>query len=208
MLFGPAYKGIPLAAAVAIALAQRAAISPLLSIARRPRITARGGSIVGAALKGRVLIVDDVISAGTSVRESVELIRDAGATPAGVLIALDRMERAGRTLGGPGGGTRLWHPRHRSRDLTTFWRFSKSSPFLPSIAKPSSLPADLASPKVHFRWPSGRSQPAGCSGQPLLLPTRPLRPSGLCRRFRNNAADDRIAFSIRRATSSREVDAP
>ena len=93
MLFGPAYKGIPLAAAVAIALAQRGRNLPFAFNRKESKDHGEGGSIVGAALKGRVLIVDDVISAGTSVRESVELIRDAGATPAGVLIALDRMEK-------------------------------------------------------------------------------------------------------------------
>ena len=93
MLFGPAYKGIPLVAATAIALAQRGKNFPFAYNRKEAKDHGEGGSIVGAPLSGRVLIVDDVISAGTSVRESVELIRAAGAIPAGVLIALDRQER-------------------------------------------------------------------------------------------------------------------
>ena len=93
MLFGPAYKGIPLVAAIAMALAQRGRNHPFAFNRKEAKDHGEGGSIVGAPLAGRVLIVDDVISAGTSVRESVELIRAAGATPAGVLIALDRQER-------------------------------------------------------------------------------------------------------------------
>jgi orotate phosphoribosyltransferase len=93
MLFGPAYKGIPLVAAISVALAQRGRNLPFAFNRKEAKDHGEGGSIVGAPLAGRVLIVDDVISAGTSVRESVEIIRAAGATPAGVLIALDRMER-------------------------------------------------------------------------------------------------------------------
>ena len=93
MLFGPAYKGIPLVAAVAVALAQRGRNFPFAFNRKEAKDHGEGGSIVGAPLAGRVLILDDVISAGTSVRESVNLIRAAGATPAGVLIALDRQER-------------------------------------------------------------------------------------------------------------------
>jgi orotate phosphoribosyltransferase len=93
MLFGPAYKGIPLVAAIAIVLAQHGKNFPFAYNRKEAKDHGEGGSIVGAPLSGRVLIVDDVISAGTSVRESVELIRAAGATPAGVLIALDRQER-------------------------------------------------------------------------------------------------------------------
>ena len=93
MLFGPAYKGIPLVAAIAIALAQRGQNFPFAFNRKEAKDHGEGGNIVGAPLQGRVLIVDDVISAGTSVRESVELICAAGATPAGVLIALDRQER-------------------------------------------------------------------------------------------------------------------
>ena len=93
MLFGPAYKGIPLVATITMALAQRGRNFPFAYNRKEAKDHGEGGSIVGAPLRGRVLIVDDVISAGTSVRESVDLIRNAGATPAGVLIALDRQER-------------------------------------------------------------------------------------------------------------------
>jgi orotate phosphoribosyltransferase len=92
-LFGPAYKGITLAATAAIALAQKGHNLPFSFNRKEAKDHGEGGTIVGAALAGRVLIVDDVITAGTSVRESVELIRANGAEPAGVLIALDRMER-------------------------------------------------------------------------------------------------------------------
>ena len=92
-LFGPAYKGIPLGAAVAVELARRGRNVPFAYNRKEAKDHGEGGSIIGAPLAGRVLIIDDVISAGTSVRESVELIRAAGATPCGVVIALDRMER-------------------------------------------------------------------------------------------------------------------
>ena len=93
VLFGPAYKGIPLAASIVIALAAMGRSVPFAFNRKEAKDHGEGGTVVGAALTGRVLIVDDVISAGTSVRESVELIRGAGAAPAGVVIALDRMER-------------------------------------------------------------------------------------------------------------------
>ncbi len=92
-LFGPAYKGIPLAASVAIAFAGAGRNLPYSYNRKEAKDHGEGGSVVGAQLEGRILIVDDVISAGTSVRESVELIRAAGAIPCGVAIALDRMER-------------------------------------------------------------------------------------------------------------------
>ena len=92
-LFGPAYKGIPLVAASALALARAGRNLPFAFNRKEIKDHGEGGGIIGAPLTGRVLIVDDVISAGTSVRESVELIRAAGATPCGVVIALDRMER-------------------------------------------------------------------------------------------------------------------
>ncbi|OWT59072.1 orotate phosphoribosyltransferase [Candidimonas nitroreducens] len=99
MLFGPAYKGIPLAAATAIALANHPARAgrdvPYAYNRKEAKDHGEGGSLVGAPLAGRVVIIDDVITAGTSVRESVDIIRHAGAQPAAVLIALDRMERAG-----------------------------------------------------------------------------------------------------------------
>ncbi len=93
VLFGPAYKGIPLVAGTAIALAVRGRNLPYCYNRKEAKDHGEGGTLVGAPLQGRVLIVDDVISAGTSVRESVDLIRAAGAIPAGVLIALDRQER-------------------------------------------------------------------------------------------------------------------
>jgi len=93
MLFGPAYKGIPLVAAVAIALADAGRNVSYSFNRKEAKDHGEGGNVIGAPLAGRVLIVDDVISAGTSVRESVELIQHAGATPCGVAIALDRMER-------------------------------------------------------------------------------------------------------------------
>jgi orotate phosphoribosyltransferase len=94
MLFGPAYKGIALAAATAIALADHHGRDlPWAYNRKEAKDHGEGGNLVGAPLKGRVLIVDDVMTAGTAVRESLALIRAAGAEPAGVLIALDRQER-------------------------------------------------------------------------------------------------------------------
>ncbi len=94
MLFGPAYKGIPLAVATAIALADHHHRDVPYAFNRKEAKThGEGGTVVGAPLKGKVLIIDDVISAGTSVRESVAIIDAQGATPAGVVIALDRQER-------------------------------------------------------------------------------------------------------------------
>lgn len=95
MLFGPAYKGITLASATAVALAQSGRNLPFAFNRKEAKDHGEGGTIVGAPLAGRVVIIDDVISAGTSVRESVELIRAHGAEPSGVLISLDRMERGG-----------------------------------------------------------------------------------------------------------------
>lgn len=92
MLYGPAYKGIPLAAGTAIALAETGHNVPYCFNRKEAKDHGEGGSTVGAPLQGRVLIIDDVISAGTSARESIALIRAAGATPCGMVIALDRME--------------------------------------------------------------------------------------------------------------------
>jgi orotate phosphoribosyltransferase len=94
MLFGPAYKGITLAAAIAIELARLGRNVPYAYNRKEAKDHGEGGSLVGAPVRGRVLIVDDVISAGTSVRESIAMINAAGATPAGVAIALDRQEKA------------------------------------------------------------------------------------------------------------------
>jgi orotate phosphoribosyltransferase len=94
MLFGPAYKGIPLVTATAAALAERHELNvPFAFNRKEPKDHGEGGAIVGGPLQGRVLIVDDVITAGTAIRESIDLIRAAGAHPAGVLLALDREER-------------------------------------------------------------------------------------------------------------------
>lgn len=100
VLFGPAYKGIPLAAATSIALAAQSGRDTAYAFNRKEiKDHGEGGLIVGSPLAGRILIIDDVITAGTSVRESVQIIRDAGAEPAGVVIALDRQEqgREGRS---------------------------------------------------------------------------------------------------------------
>jgi len=94
MLFGPAYKGIPLVSAVAIALAEHHARDlPYAFNRKEAKDHGEGGNIVGSALSGRVLIIDDVITAGTAVRESFDILRAAGATAAGVVISLDRQER-------------------------------------------------------------------------------------------------------------------
>ena len=98
LLFGPAYKGIPLAAAVAIALADAGRNTGYSFNRKEAKDHGEGGSVIGAPLAGRVLIIDDVISAGTSVRESVNLIRSSNAVPCGVAIALDRMERGAGAL--------------------------------------------------------------------------------------------------------------
>ncbi|HUX91646.1 MAG TPA: orotate phosphoribosyltransferase [Gallionellaceae bacterium] len=92
MIYGPAYKGIPLAAGTAIALSDMGRNVPYCFNRKEAKDHGEGGNTVGATLQGRVLIIDDVISAGTSVRESIELINAAGATPSAVVIALDRME--------------------------------------------------------------------------------------------------------------------
>ena len=94
MIFGPAYKGIPLAAALAVEFARRGRSLPFAYNRKEAKDHGEGGSLVGAPLKGRVLVVDDVMSAGTAVRESIALIRAAGATPHAVVIALDRQEMA------------------------------------------------------------------------------------------------------------------
>jgi len=95
MLFGPAYKGIALVAATAMALAERDVDVPFCFNRKEPKDHGEGGVLVGAPLAGRVLIIDDVITDGAAKRESVALIRAAGAQPAGVVIMLDRMERIG-----------------------------------------------------------------------------------------------------------------
>jgi orotate phosphoribosyltransferase len=98
MIFGPAYKGIPLGAAVAIELARLGRNVPFAYNRKEAKDHGEGGTLVGAPLKGRVLIVDDVMSAGTAARESIALIKAAGATPHAVAIALDRQEMATEKL--------------------------------------------------------------------------------------------------------------
>ena len=94
MVFGPAYKGIPLGAALSVELARLGHNVPFAYNRKEAKDHGEGGTLVGAPLKGRVLIVDDVMSAGTATRESIAIIQAAGATPYGVLIALDRQEKA------------------------------------------------------------------------------------------------------------------
>jgi orotate phosphoribosyltransferase len=99
MLFGPAYKGIPLVTTTATALADHHNRDIPWAFNRKEAKThGEGGNVVGAPLKGRVLIVDDVITAGTAIRESIDIIRTAGAEPCGVVLALDRQERGQATL--------------------------------------------------------------------------------------------------------------
>jgi orotate phosphoribosyltransferase len=94
MIFGPAYKGIPLSVALAVELARLGHNVPFAYNRKEAKVHGEGGTLVGAPLQGRVLIVDDVMSAGTAVRESIALIQAAGATPHAVVIALDRQEMA------------------------------------------------------------------------------------------------------------------
>ncbi|MDX1443253.1 MAG: orotate phosphoribosyltransferase [Gammaproteobacteria bacterium] len=99
MIFGPAYKGIPLATLTAAALADNHGIDvPYCFNRKEAKAHGEGGNLVGAPLEGRVLCVDDVMTAGTAIRESVEIIEGAGATPAGVVIALDRQEKGSGEL--------------------------------------------------------------------------------------------------------------
>ncbi len=99
ILYGPAYKGIPLVSTTAIAYAKLTSEDVPFAFNRKEiKDHGEGGALIGATLKGKVIIVDDVITAGTSVRESVEIIRNAHAQPAGVLIALDRQEKGQNTI--------------------------------------------------------------------------------------------------------------
>jgi orotate phosphoribosyltransferase len=99
VLFGPAYKGIPLAAATAVALAEQYQVdTPWCFNRKEAKAHGEGGSLVGAPLNGNVLIIDDVITAGTAIREVMQIIQDQGATAAGVLIALNRQERGNGEL--------------------------------------------------------------------------------------------------------------
>ena len=111
MIFGPAYKGIPLGAAVAVELARLGVNKPFAYNRKEAKDHGEGGALVGAPLKGRVLIVDDVISAGTAVRESIALIQAAGAVPHALAIALDRQEKAAE-----GGRDLPWSALHYVRE--------------------------------------------------------------------------------------------
>ncbi len=111
MLFGPAYKGIALAAAVAVELARLGCNVPFAYNRKEVKDHGEGGTLVGAPVRGRVLIIDDVISAGTSVRESIAMISAAGATPAAVVVALDRQEKASE-----GGNDMPWSAVQYVRD--------------------------------------------------------------------------------------------
>ena len=118
MLFGPAYKGIVLAAAVAMELARLGHHMPYAYNRKEAKDHGEGGVLVGAPVRGRVLIVDDVMSAGTSVRESIALIRAAGATPCGVAVALDRQEQVAEAAAtGAGAGSRLSAVQYVEREL-------------------------------------------------------------------------------------------
>lgn len=98
MLFGPAYKGIPLATGTAVALAQQGRNVPLAFNRKEAKSHGEGGTLIGAPLQGRVLIIDDVITAGTAIRESIDIIRTHGAEVAGIVIALDRQEQGTDSL--------------------------------------------------------------------------------------------------------------
>ena len=103
LLFGPAYKGIPLATALACEYARRGRDLPLAFNRKEAKAHGEGGSLIGAPLAGRrVLVVDDVITAGTAIREALSIIDDAGGTPAGIVIALDRQERVREDDGSAG----------------------------------------------------------------------------------------------------------
>lgn len=112
MIFGPAYKGIALAAAVSVELARRGRNVPYAYNRKEAKDHGEGGTLVGAKVTGRVLIIDDVISAGTSVRESISMIQAAGGTPCGVAIALDRQEKATNEQGDAPWSAVQWVEQH------------------------------------------------------------------------------------------------
>ena len=98
MIFGPAYKGISLASSIAIALSQKGKNVPFCFNRKEIKDHGEGGKVIGAQIKGKVLIVDDVISAGTSITESVKLISDLGGAPCGIIVAIDRQEKGQSNL--------------------------------------------------------------------------------------------------------------
>lgn len=113
MIFGPAYKGIPLATTTAMTLARQGDNRPWAFNRKEAKDHGEGGNIVGAPMQGRVLIIDDVITAGTAIRESMAIIESAGATPAGTDCAGPPGAGPGRAVGHPGSGTELWHTGHK-----------------------------------------------------------------------------------------------
>ncbi|MCS4503020.1 Orotate phosphoribosyltransferase [wastewater metagenome] len=133
VLFGPAYKGIPLAAATAVALAEHHGRDlPYAFNRKEAKDHGEGGNIVGAPLRGRVLVIDDVITAGTSVAESVALIEEAGATLAGVVIALDRQERGeGERSAAQEVAAHHGAPVHAIADLDTLVAYLETQPSPP-----------------------------------------------------------------------------
>jgi orotate phosphoribosyltransferase len=98
MIFGPAYKGIPLASSIAIALSQKNTNIPFSFNRKEKKNHGEGGEIIGSPIQGNVLIIDDVISAGTSINHSVALIKELGGLPCGVVVAIDRQEKGESTL--------------------------------------------------------------------------------------------------------------
>ncbi len=143
LLFGPAYKGIPLVAGIAMTLAQRGHDLPFAYNRKEAKDHGEGGVLVGAEPRGkRVLIIDDVISAGTSVRESVHLLRQAGARPVGVVIALDRMER---------GQSDLSATQEVARDWSLPVTAVATLDHLVSYLERSNMSADLLTQVRHYR---------------------------------------------------------
>lgn len=128
MLFGPAYKGIPLVAAISIAFAREGINYAYAYNRKEAKDHGEGGTLVGAPLQGKVLIIDDVISAGTSIRESVHLIQQAGATPCGVSIALDRQEKGQSALSAVQDVAHNYHiPVSSIATLTDLFRYLQHS---------------------------------------------------------------------------------
>jgi orotate phosphoribosyltransferase len=149
VLFGPAYKGIPLAAAASIALADHHGRNvPWCFNRKEAKDHGEGGNLVGASLDGRILVIDDVITAGTAIRESVDIIQTAGATLSGVVIALDRQERVSspryRKLSWPTGS-----PLPASSRCPICWTTCAGSPVrtrLSQALKPIARPTESSNP--------------------------------------------------------------
>ena len=165
LLFGPAYKGIPLATALACEYARRGRDLPLAFNRKEAKAHGEGGSLIGAPLAGRrVLIVDDVITAGTAIREALAIIREAGGTPAGIVIALDRQEaraRGRRRIRGAGGGRRARHPGDRGgrpgRPACVCRRRRRNWPPIATRCSPTARAT--ASPDTLTRLPQGAVMP-------------------------------------------------